>query len=222
MTSAYYTHIASLHDPAACDGLQVSVSHEGGGASGSAVLSGDGAIDVVCPCYNPPKGFIDDLHSSMERLRAMYPRRRMRLIVVNDGSTRGFGPLERAGLLRSVPDTEIVDIPHAGKGAAIRAGIAGSEAPFVIYTDIDMPYVPESMRQVIESVIAGYDVVIAVRNRSYRSRLSLLRKAMSYGSKALNRIFLNIPYTDTQGGLKGLSSITIYANHYRNSNPLSN
>lgn len=139
-------------------------------------------------------------------MRILYPERRMRLIVANDGSTHGFGPEEQACLLRTVADTEIANLPHRGKGAAIRAGIARSTAPVTIYTDIDMPYTTESMRSVIDSVIAGYDVVIAVRNRSYHSKLSPLRKLMSYGSKALNRIFLNIPYTDTQGGLKGLST----------------
>lgn len=59
-----------------------------------------------------------------------------------------------------------------GKGAAIRAGIARSRAPYTIYTDIDMPYTAESMCEVIDRVFAGTDVVIAVRNRSYHSRLS--------------------------------------------------
>lgn len=68
-----------------------------------------------------------------------------------------------------------------------------------------MPYVPESMCQVIDRVLSGCDVVIAVRNRSYHSKLSPMRKLMSYGSKMLNRTFLNIRHTDTQGGLKGLS-----------------
>lgn len=129
----------------------------------------------------------------------------LHLIVVNDGSPHGFGEEQHGALRLAVPDVEIVDIPHGGKGAAIRAGIARSRAPYTIYTDIDMPYTAESMCEVIDRVFAGTDVVIAVRNRSYHSRLSPMRKMMSYGSKLLNRIFLNIRHTDTQGGLKGLS-----------------
>ncbi|WP_418981948.1 glycosyltransferase 87 family protein [Alistipes sp.] len=162
-------------------------------------------LDVVCPCYNPAPDFIERLNRSLEELRAMYPAQRLHLIVANDGSPRGFGEAEHAELLRTIADAEIVDIPHGGKGAAIRAGIARSQAPYTIYTDIDMPYAPESMRQVIDRVLAGCDVVIAVRNRSYHAKLSPMRKVMSYGSKMLNRLFLNIRYTDTQGGLKGLS-----------------
>lgn len=162
-------------------------------------------LDIVCPCYNPAPDFIGQLGGPLATLRARYPEQRLHLIVVNDGSPRGFGPEEHAALSAAIPDAEIVDIPHGGKGAAIRAGIARSTAPYTIYTDIDMPYAIESTCRVIDRIFAGCDVVIAVRNRSYHARLSFLRKLMSYGSKALNRLFLNIPYTDTQGGLKGLS-----------------
>lgn len=68
-----------------------------------------------------------------------------------------------------------------------------------------MPYAKESMRQVIDRVFDGCDVVIAVRNASYHSKLPPMRKLMSHGSRMLNRFFLNTRYTDTQGGLKGLS-----------------
>ncbi len=155
--------------------------------------------------YNPAPGFVPALARSYAELCARYPDKRLHLIVVNDGSPHGFGEEQHGALRQAVPDVEIVDIPHGGKGAAIRAGIARSRAPYTIYTDIDMPYTAESMCEVIDRVFAGTDVVIAVRNRSYHSRLSPMRKMMSYGSKLLNRIFLNIRHTDTQGGLKGLS-----------------
>ncbi len=162
-------------------------------------------LDIVCPCYNPQPGFVGSLAHGLEELRGFYPDKQLHLIVVNDGSPRNFGDEQRAALRQAVPGVEIVDIPHGGKGAAIRAGIACSRAPYTIYTDIDMPYTAESMREVVDRVFAGEDVVIAVRNRSYHSQLSPVRKLMSYGSKMLNRIFLNIRHTDTQGGLKGLS-----------------
>lgn len=165
----------------------------------------DERLDIVCPCYNPSEDFIPALKRSIEELRACYPGRRLHLVVANDGSPRNFGAEAHAELLRTIPDAEIVDIPHGGKGAAIRAGIARSEAPYTVYTDIDMPYTMHSMREVIDRLLGGCDVVIAVRNSSYHARLSPMRKAMSYGSKLLNRLFLDIPHTDTQGGLKGLS-----------------
>lgn len=162
-------------------------------------------LDIICPCYNPSAHFIADLAKPLNELRAFYPDKRLHLIVVNDGSDRNFGEKEHVALLQEISDIEIVDIPHAGKGAAVRAGIARSKAPYAIYTDIDIPYTLETMCEVIDRMLAGSDVVIAVRNKSYHCKLSPLRKLLSWGSKILNRIFLNTCHTDTQGGLKGIS-----------------
>lgn len=166
----------------------------------------DGTFDIVCPVYNPDPECVAHLSRSMAVLRGLYPDRRLHLIVANDGSVRHFGREEQEVLLRMIPDSEIVNIPHSGKGAAVRAGLARSDARYAVYTDIDMPYTLESMRAVIDRVLDGCDVVIAVRNASYHRRLPLTRKLMSSGSRLLNRLFLNTRFTDTQGGLKGLSA----------------
>lgn len=84
---------------------------------------GDG-LDIVCPCYNPAPGFVPALARSYAELCARYSDKRLHLIVVNDGSPHGFGEEQHGALRQAVPDVEIVDIPHGGKGAAIRAGIA--------------------------------------------------------------------------------------------------
>ena len=163
-------------------------------------------LDIVLPCYNPAEGFIGVLGDRFAALQAAYPDRRMRLIVSNDGSTRNFDPEVRAALTEAIPGTLLAGHEqNAGKGAAVRAGIAVSTAPYTIYTDIDMPYSAESMCKVIDRVFEGWDVVIAVRNKSYYSKLSPLRKLMSHGSQVMNRLFLGTRHTDTQGGLKGLS-----------------
>ena len=167
----------------------------------------DDLLDIVLPCYNPQEDFIDTLAPMVAELRASYPEKRIRLIVVNDGSVRNFSDKEKNLLLDTVPDTEIIDqIPNRGKGAAVRKGIAASQAEHTVYTDFDMPYSLETMREVIDKVCGGYDLVIAIRNKSYYSKLSPMRKLMSYGSKTLNRLFLRTKFTDTQGGLKGMSS----------------
>ncbi|MEG1885775.1 MAG: glycosyltransferase family 2 protein [Alistipes sp.] len=163
-------------------------------------------LDIVLPCYNPAEDFIEVLVVMVSELEKIYPHTRIHLIVANDGSVRNFTEKEQTALLAAIPGTEIVNLhPNQGKGAAVRAGIARSQAEYTIYTDIDMPYSIETMSEVIDRVMEGVDVVIAIRNRSYYSKLTPVRKLMSHGSKWLNWLFLNIKYTDTQGGLKGLS-----------------
>lgn len=164
-------------------------------------------LDIVLPCYNPAPDFVGRLAAAVAELEAVYPGMRIHLIVANDGSVRNFGEAERTALVTRLPGTEIVDLPqNTGKGAAVRAGIARSMAAHTIYTDIDMPYSVHTMREVIDRVCEGYDVVIAIRNRTYYSKLTPMRKMMSHGSKLLNTLFLRTKYTDTQGGLKGLSA----------------
>lgn len=163
-------------------------------------------LDVVLPCYNPPHGFIETLAVRSEELQQAFPDKRCRFIVSNDGSNRNFGNVEQDALMLAIPNIMIVDNKrNAGKGAAVRSGVAVSDAKFTIYTDIDMPYSLESMVDVITSLFDGHDVVIAVRNSSYYTKLMPLRKLMSHGSQCMNRVFFGTKFTDTQGGLKGLS-----------------
>jgi len=164
-------------------------------------------LDIVLPCYNPPPDFVEVLSSRFNELQTAYPEKQFRLIVSNDGSARNFGQPEQDALRATIPNCLIVDNKvNKGKGAAVRAGIARSDAHYTLYTDIDMPYSLESMCHVIDRTFADTDIVIAVRNMSYYSKLLPLRRIMSHGSQLMNRVFLGIPYTDTQGGLKGLSA----------------
>jgi len=164
-------------------------------------------LDIVLPCYNPPPDFIEVLSGRFNELQNVYPEKRFRLIVSNDGSSRNFGEQEQEALRLAIPNCLINDNKiNKGKGSAVRAGIALSDAHYTIYTDIDMPYSLESMCHVIDRTFADTDIVIAVRNMSYYSKLLPLRRIMSHGSQLMNRFFLGIPYTDTQGGLKGLSA----------------
>lgn len=163
-------------------------------------------LDIILPCYNPNKNFIEILAVNMAKLQKHYPDLSIHPILVNDGSPHNFGKVEQAKLIEAIPEVTIVNLPqNQGKGGAVRAGIAISKAKYTIYTDVDMPYSLETITKVIDQVIAGTDVVIAVRNKSYYSKLSIMRKLMSHGSKLLNLVFLRIKHTDTQGGLKGLS-----------------
>lgn len=163
-------------------------------------------LDIVLPCYNPPSDFIENIAHQYINLEKKYPNKTFRLIVSNDGSSRNFGKREQESLLAILPNTLIINSPvNLGKGAAVRAGIAASNAAYTLYTDIDFPYSQESMCKVIDKTFDDNDVVIAVRNSSYYSKLSPLRKLMSHGSKLMNQVFLRIKHTDTQGGLKGLS-----------------
>ncbi|MBK7259310.1 MAG: glycosyltransferase [Ignavibacteriae bacterium] len=65
------------------------------------------------------------------------------IIVVDDGSTDGTGDAALRGMLQfRIPLTVITLQHHAGKGAAVRAGIMKSEGAYVMFADagLTVPY----------------------------------------------------------------------------------
>ncbi|MEG1934780.1 MAG: glycosyltransferase 87 family protein, partial [Rikenellaceae bacterium] len=164
------------------------------------------SIDIILPCYNPHSNWVDVVCMKHNELQLAFPTKKINMIVVNDGSKYNFTPEYTDKLKSTIPTCKIVEyFPNMGKGHAIREGVKASCANIVIYTDTDFPYTLESMHKVIDKLNDGYDIVIATRNKTYYNALSISRKMMSWGTRLLNQVIMNLKYSDTQGGLKGMS-----------------
>lgn len=164
------------------------------------------SIDIILPCYNPHLDWEQFLIEKHQELETKLEGRKVRFIVVNDGSKRGFTSEEIQRLLAALPDTVIVDNKmNKGKGAAVRSGLSYSDSGLTLYTDYDFPYEIDSICQVVHWLDEGYDVVLANRNHTYYSQLTFKRKVASYASRLLNFLLLGLTHTDTQGGLKGFN-----------------
>lgn len=163
-------------------------------------------IDLVLPCYNPPEDFVGLVDLYFRNLKAFFPHRQLNLYIVNDGSTHNFTSLQ-INQLRSLQKTiQIISYPeNRGKGYALRKAVAETNSPLVIYTDYDFPICIESMIKLIEELDKDTDIVMVSRNQDYYRVLPITRKFYSLMSKQLNRIFLRLEYSDTQGGLKGFN-----------------
>lgn len=164
-------------------------------------------LDIILPCYNPQPGWDEILVERMAMLRKSLPGKKVRAIVVNDGSAHALAGEAMAQLEEKITDLILVSYPHnMGKGFAIRAGIQRSLAPVIVYTDIDFPYTIESMLHIIQPIIRNEaDVTLAIRNATYYDQLPLLRKWMSKMLRFVNRKFLRLHTSDTQGGLKAFN-----------------
>ena len=162
-------------------------------------------IDIVLPCYNPHEGweyYLIDKHKELERMLAS---RKIRFIIVNNGSKHGFTDENIQTLLAALPQTIIVNNKiNRGKGAAVRDGIAHSDSKLTLYTDYDFAYQIDSICQVIENLEAGYDIVVASRN--YHSQISRKRKLACFFPCFINLAILGLTYIDTQSGLKGFNN----------------
>lgn len=163
-------------------------------------------FDVILPCYNPSKGWekvvVDNYMDISQRL----PEVKINLILVNDGSLRGFTEESVCYIKEKTGNVKVVSYAvNRGKGYAVREGVKNSTSDDIIYSDYDFPYTTDSFVKVVKALSGGADVVIAIRGvLSYQYRLPLFRKILSFGSHLINIIVFRIKVRDTQGGLKGI------------------
>jgi glycosyltransferase involved in cell wall biosynthesis len=113
-------------------------------------------LSVVMPVYNE-RTTVDEI---IRRVLAVPLR--IQLIVVDDGSTDGTGPILDE-LQRELGFT-LLRQENAGKGAALRRGFAAVTGDLVVIQDADLEYSPEEFPELIELICQGKaDVVYGSR-----------------------------------------------------------
>ncbi|MCF8464335.1 MAG: glycosyltransferase family 2 protein [Flavobacteriales bacterium] len=166
-------------------------------------------VDIIIPCFNPRNGWEQVLSESILKVKSRLPAGALgSVIVVNDGSMSGVSDKIVAKLTTETPEIKVIEYPkNMGKGYAVRKGIGLSEAELQIYTDVDVPYVEESMIRFYEVLAQGEcDVVVASRGDSYYDSLSGFRRILSKSLRWLNGLLFGLKIKDTQGGLKGMNT----------------
>jgi glycosyltransferase involved in cell wall biosynthesis len=115
-------------------------------------------LSIVIPAFNEER-FIGTL---LERIAAVDLGRlgmTAETIVVDDGSTDGT-----AGIAAAFSDVVLVHQGNAGKGAAVRAGLARATGDYVLVQDADLEYDPNDYLPMLEALLAGRgDIVYGSR-----------------------------------------------------------
>jgi putative flippase GtrA len=151
---------------------------------------------VVLPAFEEA----ERIANSVAAVRRALDDLDLEIIVVDDGSTDGTAQrAETAG-------ARVVRLePNRGKGAAVRAGMLAATGRTVAFTDADLAYPPEQLRNLLAAVEEGWDV--AVGSRWHRdseaiARPSLMRQLSSRAFNLLTATVLLGQYRDTQCGCK--------------------
>lgn len=164
------------------------------------------SLDIVLPCYNPQDGWAIDIVQSVEKIRGDLPETSVRLILVNDGSSKDI--TDGLRILQQQLSNLIVEsyTENQGKGFAVRRGVLCATADVVIYTDIDFPY-EENGLLAVYSVLQknACDVALGIRDENYYENVPPARRLISKLLKSVIRITLRTPTADTQAGLKGFN-----------------
>lgn len=126
-----------------------------------------------------------------------------RLIVVDNGSSDTTDEVVDLAARADLP-VQVISCRTRGKGAAVRAGVLFSTAPFVGYCDADLSTPPSAIAPGVDLLLSGWDVVIGSRRTAgagYVEPQSLLRRAGSLAFHAMSARFTG-SISDTQCGFK--------------------
>jgi dolichyl-phosphate beta-glucosyltransferase len=137
------------------------------------------ALSVIIPLYDEERRLEGGL-AGLAALAKLLPEPPEN-IVVDDGSRDGTLECAR----RTAPaGTVVLGIPHAGKGAALAAGVAAAHGERLLLTDVDWSVPPEEIPRLLAE---DADVVLATREGAGARRVGepLWRHLMG---RAFNRV----------------------------------
>lgn len=161
-------------------------------------------IDIIVPFYNPADNWEEVCTKRWEELEtALKDKCSFKLILVNDGSSKDVrDDIEK--LKSRIPTLEYYTYKNnKGKGGAIKYGLQYAESGHYLFTDIDFPYSLNSMKDIIDYYQNGNaDIVAGKRSSDYYKQIPIKRRIISRALRFGNRVFLRLPFSDTQCGLK--------------------
>ena len=161
-------------------------------------------IDIVLPCYNPPPGWQQAISAFYGYIAPFFD---VHFFIVDDGTTSEKIDETVRSISDRLPLRVVTLSKNRGKGFALRAGVTQAAAPFVLYTDIDLPFTKESMRDMMETVTGGAcDVVAGTRDAGYYDgTMSAFRRRLSRAFRFFMKRIIRIGIDDTQCGLKAFN-----------------
>ncbi len=159
------------------------------------------SLSLVVPAYNEAGRIAATLREATAFL-AGQPFA-SELILVDDGSSDETARVARE-TLAGRPNARVLAIPHGGKAAAVRAGMAESRLEQVAFSDADLATPLAALHDLRAALAAGCDVAIGSREGTGARRIGepLYRHLMGRAFNGLVWALLLRGIPDTQCGFK--------------------
>lgn len=151
-------------------------------------------LSIVIPAYNEASaieaGKLDLVRSWLNAQSFS-----SELIVVDDQSQDNTAELAKQTADR------VITIQHAGKAAAVIAGIRAAQGEWVLFSDMDQATPVDQASKLLDALQKGADVAAGSRGL-VRSGAPPGRYILSWGQAVLKLLTLGLTITDTQCGFK--------------------
>jgi dolichyl-phosphate beta-glucosyltransferase len=181
------------------------------------------SLTIVLPAYNEAERIgpaLDELFGYLEHRNpvgrdgapgaAALPES-IEVLVVDDGSSDNTAEIVRARP-ETTPNPEagttlrVLVVPHAGKGAAVRAGMLAAQSDLILFADADMATPPDQLPLLVEA-LETHDVALGSRIQPDGSDMRVTqpsyRRMLGRVFHFLASIWVVGPVKDTQCGFKG-------------------
>lgn len=166
--------------------------------------TGHARLSVIVPAYNEQDRIGAALDELLDWLATREPAE---LIVADDGSRDRTRDVVATRLCAPPPGiaARCMHLPHRGKGAALRAGVANATGELLLLTDADLSAPLTEFERLVPRIDAGADFAIASRD-AVGARLDppqpWPRRALADAFRAVRRRLLTPKLLDTQCGFK--------------------
>lgn len=165
-------------------------------------------ISIIIPTYNEARRLPNSLNQLSDFLKK-YPEE-VEVIIADDGSEDVTLQVAK-GFEDKFANFRVLDLPHQGKGAAVREGFLAATGEIVLFTDADFSTPITEIDRLTSKITEGYDIAIGSRALDP----SLVRHHQNFARETMGKTFnllvqhLATPgLRDTQCGFKAFNRDT--------------
>src|SRR6478735_1268801 len=161
-------------------------------------------LDVTVPVFNEERDLEECLRRLHAHLRDSFPHA-FRITVADNASTDGTVAVARR-VAAELPGVEVVELPEAGRGNALRKVWLASPSPVLAYMDVDLSTDLAALPPLLAPLISGHsDLAIGTRlTRNSRVVRGPKREFISRSYNLMLHSFMGARFSDAQCGFKAI------------------
>jgi len=161
-------------------------------------------LDVVVPVYNEQAALADSVHRLHRHLREHFPFS-ARITIADNASIDDTAQIA-AALAAELSDVRVVRLPEKGRGRALHAAWSTSDAPVLVYMDVDLSTDLAALAPLVAPLVSGHsDLAIGTRlGRGSRVVRGAKREVISRCYNLILKSALAARFSDAQCGFKAI------------------